>query len=132
MAAAAIAEAVATVSRVRGEQLEILTAPAFEDADVGVAVAPDMAVVSPGDRRRIDLVVDIAFDDSAARRLESYGLLAVPEVWHVSRDAVEILLLGEGGYVDAMASALVPPLRRLTLRHIVETAVRGDLIDARR
>lgn len=132
MAAAAIAEAVATVSRIRGERLEILTAPAFEDADVGVVVAPDMAIVSPGAGRRIDLVVDIAFDDSAAWRLEVYRQLAVPEVWHFGRDAVEVLLLGERGYVDATTSALLPPLRRLTLRHIVETAIRGDLVDARR
>jgi hypothetical protein len=95
-------------------------------------VAPDLAVVCPGAGRRTDLVVDIAFDDSAARRLEIYALLAVPEVWHVGRDAVEIFLLGEGGYVDAPASALLPAFRRLSLRHIVETAVRGDLVDARR
>ncbi|MBK6427857.1 MAG: hypothetical protein IPF82_17215 [Blastocatellia bacterium] len=81
---------------------------------------------------RTGVVVDIAFDDPAARRLEIYALLEVPEVWHFGRDAVEIFLLGEGGYVDATASALLPALRRLTLRHIVEIAVRGDLVDARR
>ncbi len=132
LAAAALAEAVATASRVCDERLEILTAPAFEDEDVGVTVAPDLAVLCPGAGRRTDLVVDIAFDDSAARRLEIYALLAVPEVWHFGRDAVEILLLGESGYVDAMASALLPALRQLTLRHVVETAIRGDLVDARR
>lgn len=132
LAAAALAVAVATVSRVCGERLEILTAPTFEDEDVGITVAPDLAVVCPGAGPRTGVVVDIAFDDSAARRLEIYALLEVPEVWHFGRDAVEIFLLGDSGYVDATASALLPALRRLTLRHIVETAVRGDLVDARR
>ena len=132
LAAAALADAVATVSRVCGERLEILTAPTFEDEDVGVTVAPDLAVVCPGAGPRTGVVVDIAFDDSAARRLEIYALLEVPEVWHFGRDAVEIFLLGDSGYVDATASALLHALRRITLGHNVETAVRGDLVDARR
>ena len=48
LAAAALAEAVATASRVCGDRLEILTATTFEDEGVGVTVAPDLAVVCPG------------------------------------------------------------------------------------
>jgi hypothetical protein len=131
-AAAALVEAVATAARACELGVEVVAAPALVSEDLQVVAAPDLAVVDPAAGRPAELVVDVAFDGSAAWRFEAYRLLGVPEVWHFGADAVEILVLDGGTYVAAIASALFSRLRRLTLRHIAETAVRSDLVAARR
>ncbi len=132
MAVNALAEAIELAVRTSGKQLEVVRAPVLVDERLRVAAAPDLAVGLVGTTGPAEVIVDVGFDGTAPWRAEVYAVLRIPEVWQVDAEAVEILLLDGERYIAAVASAAFPPLRRLTLRHIVEAAVLGDLADARR
>lgn len=75
----------------------------------------DLAVDPPP-----DLVIEVDITSPSINKLTIYAGLGVPEVWRYDGEKLEILQLGDDGYVEASESAALPGLKSTVLSRLVE------------
>lgn len=75
----------------------------------------DLAVDPPP-----DLVIEVDITSPSINKFPIYAGLGVPEVWHYDGEKLEILRLGDDGYVEVSESAALPGLKNTVLTGLVE------------
>ena len=75
----------------------------------------DLAVDPPP-----DLVIEVDITSPSINKLSIYAGLGVPEVWRYDGEKLEILQLGNDGYVEVPESAALPGLKSSVLGGLVE------------
>ncbi|MGB3632601.1 MAG: Uma2 family endonuclease [Rubrobacteraceae bacterium] len=67
-----------------------------------------------------DLVIEVDITSPSVNKLPIYAQIGVPEVWRYDGEKLEILQLGDDGYVKVPESAALPGLKSIVLSGLVE------------
>jgi len=76
-----------------------------------------------------DLVIEIDITHPSLDKFPVYAVAGVPEVWHYDGQALKILRLEGGDYVEADESSALPRLTSETLTHFIEESATMSRLD---
>ena len=67
-----------------------------------------------------DLVIEVDITSPSINKLPIYARLGIPEVWRYDGEELNILRLGDNGYVEVSESAALPGLKSTVLAGLIE------------
>lgn len=96
----------------RGIDLSPYGAWTLREAPKRAGVEPDECYLIGPDQERDtpDLVIEVIWTSGGIDKLEAYRRLGVQEVWFWKDDAIQVHVLGEGGYQTVRSSACLAGL----------------------
>lgn len=100
----------------------------LEDKDIKHGVEPDECYVFGPARvaTRPDLAIEVIWTSGGIAKLETYQALGVREVWFWRRGVITPFVLGDGGYVEAAASEVLPGIGLAQLASFLDRPTTSD------